>query len=233
MSYLISTISTLRPLAQPASNSNIYIEPNDGTTGNTVRFVGDSITYGFDASPLTNRWTTLLSVNKGWTEDNQGLSGYPLCTNPCISFIPKSLIPNKTTDLRFLFIAGGNNDIQLNPGVTPAFFQSTLQDWVATAVTQGWNAHRIIIITPFYADFTTGSFPPCNTITIDTQRRLDFVQAAKDAATSSGAFCMDLYNPMKNNGGDSLLTPISGGPGIHPTNAGHAFIFSVMAAIMP
>lgn len=229
------------PLAAPAaSSSGVYVEPTgDGTTGNTVRFIGDSITYGFDAIPrLTSRWTTLLSVAKGWTEDNQGLSGYPLCQSAAIcnvSFIPKSLIPNKTSDLRFLFIAAGNNDIQITGvnGVTSDFYKATLIDWVNTAVSQGWNAHRIIIITPFYADFTAGSFAPCNTDTITTQRRLDFVQAAKDAATASGAFCIDLYNPMKDTGGDSWLTPISGGPGIHPTTEGHAFIYSIMAPIMP
>lgn len=231
MSLFTSNISLLVPAAAPLNTQ--YIEPSDGTTGNLVRFVGDSITFGFDASPSTNRWTTLLSVAKGWTEDNQGLSGYPLCSNPCISFIPKSLIPTKTASMRFMFIAAGNNDIQLTPGVTSDFFRTTLEDWVATSVSMGWNAHRIIIITPFYADFTAGSFPPCNTNSITTQRRLDFVQAAKDAAANSGAFCMDLYNPMKNTGGDAWLTPISGGPGIHPTTAGHAFIYSVMSAIMP
>lgn len=236
---LIIPISLIRPSSQPAqSSSGIYVEPTgDGTvtTGGTARYVGNSITYGFDASPReTARYSALLSAAKGWTEDNQGLSGYPLCPNPCISFIPKSLIPNKTSDLRFLFIAGGANDIQLNPGVTPAFFQSTLEDWVATAVTQGWHPHRVIILSPFYADFTTGSFPPCNTLAIDTQRRLDFLAAAKAAATNSGAFFIDVYTPMQAypGGGDSLLTPISGGPGIHPTTAGHAFIYSIISAIM-
>lgn len=224
----------------PASSSGSYIEPIDGTvaSGGIVTFIGDSITYGFDASPrLTARWTSLLSAGKGWTEDNQGLSGYPLCQSASVcnvSFIPKSLIPNKTTNNRFLFIAAGNNDIQITGqgsgtnAVTPAFYKATLIDWVNTAVSQGWNPHRIIMISPCYADFTAGSFVPCNTDAIDTQRRLDFVQATMDAAAASGAFAIDVYHPMQATGGDAWLTPIGGGPGIHPITAGHAFMYSVI-----
>ena len=36
-----------------------YIEPEDGTTGNTVYFNGDSITVGVGASTTAERWNTV------------------------------------------------------------------------------------------------------------------------------------------------------------------------------
>src|SRR3954470_22302036 len=73
--YVIPKIDMdITTIAVPPVSTGEYVEPIDGTTGNTVYFNGDSITVGVGATSTANRWTSLLSTAKGWTEVNNGLS---------------------------------------------------------------------------------------------------------------------------------------------------------------
>lgn len=205
-----------------------FIEPSDGTTGNNVYFYGDSITLGQDASTTAKRWTTLLSVAKGWVEFNNGHAGWSLCTsaqgNACTSFLDITSIPTKTAADRWIFIAAGNNDVQLTADIQPADYKQRCIDWVNAAVAKGWDPSRIVLISVFYASFTTGSYTACFSVPITVQRREDFITAVVEAAAETGARSIDEYHPMEAAGGNSLIDPIGGGPGIHPNDTGHQFI---------
>lgn len=215
----------LRPAAIPPASG--YIEPSDGTTGNDVTFFGDSITYGEGASPrLTNRWTSLLSAAKGYTEDNQGFSGWTLCPNACTSSLDINSIPAKTNDRRFIFIAAGNNDIQI-ASLEPSDYADRIADWIAMAVSLGWNPMRVIVISNFYAEFTHGYFEPCDN-DFTQARRTAFRDAMQSAALSNGGFFINCYDPMLEGGGMALLNDV-----IHPNNAGHALIANTIGNIIP
>lgn len=209
-----------------------YIEPEDGTTGNTVFYNGDSITVGVGASDNAHRWTTLLSVAKSWTETNNGLSGYVITPNACRPYwnytTGGQAIPTKTADMRFVLISFGVNDAFVNPEITPAAYQAEIELAIDMAVSRGWNAMRCIVNAPFYTTFDGNSVNYCDPILSDEARKLLFVSAAQAAAATKGAFFIDVFNHMKNNGGGSLLAD-----SIHPNDAGMQVIADYIGSILP
>lgn len=209
-----------------------YIEPEDGTTGSTVYYNGDSITVGVGASTTANRWTSVLSAAKSWTEINNGLSGYVITPNECRSnwdyTTGAQAIPTKTADMRFLFISFGVNDAFVNPEITPEDYQATIEAAIDVAVARGWNAARCIVNSPFYTTFDGNSVNYCDPILSDEARKQLFVVAAHAAALAKGGFFIDCFNHMKDNGGGSLLAD-----SIHPNDAGMAVIANFIDSILP
>ena len=55
------------------------LRQSNGDSMTTAIAVGDSITYGTDASPITNGYAYLVAASKGWTLDNRGVGGAMLC----------------------------------------------------------------------------------------------------------------------------------------------------------
>jgi lysophospholipase L1-like esterase len=197
-----------------------------------VYYNGDSITVGVGASDNAHRWTTLLSTAKGWTEVNNGLSGYVITPNECRSTwnytTGGQAIPTKTAEMRFLFISFGVNDAFVNPEITPAAYQAEIEAAIDVAIARGWDPMRCIINSPFFTTFDGNSVNYCDPILSDEARKQLFVSAAQAAALAKGAFFIDVFNHMKNNGGASLTTDA-----IHPNDAGMAVIADYIDSILP
>ena len=206
--------------------SGWLIPSADGTMGNEVHFFGDSITTGVGATTSADRWTSLLSALKGWTEINNGTSGYVITNPGACTIRPQfdvTTIPTKTSSKKYCFIAFGVNDHFLaDSNINASQYQAAIEAAIDHAVgTKGWQNRRIIILPPYFtnADNTIQAnycFPP--TIT-DATRKANFVAAAKAAANSRGANYYDVYQRMADNGGNSLTTD-----GIHPNDAGYTVI---------
>jgi len=200
---------------------------SDGTTGDTVYFFGDSITVGVGASVEANRWTTLLSVAKGWTENNSGASGTVITENTCRPVFELSAIPNKTASLRYLFISFGVNDAFVNPEITPEAYTAAIEAAVANAVGKGWPAYRIIILSPFFTTYDGNHINYCNPTLSDEARKQLFVTAAENAVVNTETNFVDVFNTMKDNGGSGLLADQ-----IHPNDSGYAYVDSLIETLI-
>jgi lysophospholipase L1-like esterase len=212
--------------AQNKNETGWLIPSADGTTGNDVYFRGDSITWGVGATTTADRWTSLLSASKGWSEQNFNYSGYVISNPGACVIRPQwdfTTIPNKTTSMKYLFIAFGVNDHFLaDSNINASQYQAAIEAAIDHAVgTKGWQNRRIIILPPYFTNADNRvqanyCFPP--TIT-DATRKANFVASAKAAANSRGANYYDVYQRMADNGGNSLTTD-----GIHPNDAGYIVI---------
>lgn len=196
-----------------------YHEPNDGTTGDSAYFYGNSITYGLNASPRTTaRWSTLLSSNSGLLESNNGISGTTLVPNSCWISFDTSTIAHKTSNGRFLFISYGVNDA-FNTEITPTSYKLYMGYAIQAAINRGWTPGRIIVNSLFYTTRTAASMTgPCTQLPTPESGKALYVQAAKEAAAEKGAWFIDTFNYMKNYGG--LVDSDS----VHPTTLGHSVI---------
>ena len=82
--------------------------------GKKVAFLGDSITYGQNASPSTNRYSTLFCTKEECTEVNLGVSGTCIAANTSNGmnaqrFITRATSTNLST-CDIIFVWGGTND---------------------------------------------------------------------------------------------------------------------------
>lgn len=211
-----------------------WLEPSaDGTTGNTVVFRGDSITWGIGGNSLPgglfDGWTKKLCTLKGWTESNVNMSGFVISNPGACSARPQwnitdatAGIPAKTASLRYLFIAFGVNDHFLaNSNVTPSQYQTATEAAVDYALSQGWQNRRIIILPIYWTNFDNSAASNyCSPgVITDATRKAAFIAAAQAAASSRGCNYFNVYQHMADNGGDALLAD-----GIHPNDSGHTTI---------
>ena len=225
--------------SQNKSVSSFLVPVSDGTTGNEVVFRGDSITWGVGASTTGNRWTSLLSSAKGWTENNFNMSGYVISDPGACTIRPRwdlndasAGVPTKTSSRRYLFIAFGVNDHFLdNSNVTSAQYQAAVEAAIDHAVNvKGWQNRRIIILSIYYTTFdNTGATNYCDPASATTTaRKNEFIAAAQAAASSRGTNYYNVYTLMENNGAGSLLAD-----NIHPNDAGYSVIYNGLNSFIP
>jgi len=196
--------------------------------GKNAYYFGNSITQGVAASPeATNRWTTLFSTLRGATENNYGVSGMTLCTNPCGTGFVSSVIPTYDADTDgALFIDFGTNDIgYAGDGVfiTTDLFRTTIRAVLSTAIdVKTWDRLRVVVVTPYYAlsynAFIGGCFG--NIDNAASQARADsFNNIALEEARAKGVRVIDAMSLMRN-----LDNSYYNADSLHPNNLGHSFI---------
>ncbi len=195
-------------------------------SGNVV-FVGDSITHGIAASPLSNRWTTLFSLAKGVTEVNMGIDGQVIQNGTgCTTVFDKTTIPTYSGSYSQLIIALGLNDIGQNNGsMDVPTFTTVYEDIIDYAVaTKGWPTSKISLLTPYYVLTHAGWTGSCGvTIAANQIRHESYVNAVISIASTKSVNLIDIYQIMKDAGLDSTYYNVDE---IHPNNAGHSFIAS-------
>lgn len=189
-------------------------------TQRNAYFYGDSITQGANSTVETfDRWTKLLSDAKYLNEINYGLSGRVLEDTTPNPYPPSmvtnstTIVPTKTSDDKYVFIAYGVNDANyisdpINyPNYSVALFTTQLGDIIDNITAKGWSASDIVLITGY--KITAG---------FNTQYQL--VKAATiSVGNSKGCQVIDLS-------GLSYLPPDN----VHPNNAGHAEIAAYVAS---
>lgn len=189
---------------------------------------GDSITAGYNATTIANRWVNLVAAAKGYAPINAGISsttlqntaytttGLPGINNGRDRYQAYLTGVNKG---KHVYILYGVNDIRLGnttqPSLTPALYQNDLGEIVDGLLAAGYLASDIVIGSPPF--FINGDEPV---------RHAAIANAARQVAVDKHVKFADVYNYMLNNGGTSLVS----GDDLHPNDAGMAAIATAMIA---
>lgn len=181
-------------------------------------FVGDSYTTGSGATTPARRWTSLLSREMGWFEENMGSpgagylnvgrgSGCPQGGCPSFSKLaPKILAASKTN---FVVIAGGRADSGQDPDAVRAAAVSLFSQ-----IKKGLPKAKIVVISPIWDART----PPA-----ELGRVSDII---KVESMNAGAKYLDV-------GAFFVGRPKLIGPdGVHPTDEGYREFFASIVTPM-
>jgi lysophospholipase L1-like esterase len=176
--------------------------------GPVVAFYGDSYTLGTGASSPEHRWSTLLSVDRGWTEVNPSVNG--------LGFVNHRA--DVSVDLVDQVIAARPDIVIVTLGLNDNFSMPARADSIRSAITTDFTrisealpVARVIVVEPFwYTDDRPGS----------VQQIIDWV--------SAGATAIDAdYIPGASHWLDGH-PEWKAGDGLHPNDAG----YQVLAARM-
>lgn len=207
----------------PSLQNPIYYKGKD------IEWFGDSYTIGSGASPISNRFTTIVSNALGATEINHGVAGTTMEKRVPIDYMasPNMVdnvvnIPTKTASKAMIVFAFGLNDMgQTATDYNVTNYKTDYQFVINNAISKGWLPSQILIIPAYYigsagyATYATITGNPAPT----QARHLEFIQAAKEIALTNGTMYFDIYQDQLKND-----TSLISGDNIHPTNAGHAYI---------
>jgi acyl-CoA thioesterase-1 len=183
----------------------------------TVLFIGDSYSAGTGASTLDTRWTTLVSKELGWLEQNQALGGTGyIMTNGkiacgsdyCPNYPEKiALVEGVTPDM--VVISGGRND-----GRTPAGYTETVTATIESAQTR-WPDATMVVTSPLWDDDPAPSWMAGS------------IAAVRDAATATGASFVDLGQPIEGHPDYVIYDSV------HPDDEGYRAIADAFLAAWP
>ena len=199
-------------------------------TTDYATFVGNSITYGFFVNNYS-RWSSLLSIAKGWTENNQGINSTVLQHTDGLAnnmYGRYASYINSTSKKGWWFIAGGINDLRYN-GVnfTSQKFSDDLDTMVSTLIRNGVSPSKIVIVGPYFYDHAGSkpqdspgnATPPWNAGSV--AKSTDYDSKCQAVATLRGVYFVNTNTFMSNSGGVTLVDP---NDGLHPTQGGHQVI---------
>jgi len=174
--------------------------------GATAVFLGDSFTSGWNGAGLGSRgWPALVGAARGWKVVNLAVPGTgfinPGWTNqPLGSRISAAV----RRDPAIVFVATGHNDSRWSTSATIAAAERDIDRLHA-----GLPDAMIVIVAPIWQD---GS-PP--------SRCLDLRDALRRKAAAIGATFID---PLAERWFAGASHRYIGSDGLHPTNAGHAWL---------
>jgi lysophospholipase L1-like esterase len=201
--------------------TTFYVQENGVNTLNIVA-VGDSIT---STDFATRPYPSFLSVLFGVSNTNLGVPGIGLAWNTSGVKAPVNLIssaaslvdPLLTPPIPWLILLAGTNDF--NYGDTPAQIYASFQTWITARLADGWPANRIIICTVPPHSVWEAQRPTYNALLVAGAGTYGYQLARID------------LDPNIGQAGDNLNTRFYS-DGTHPTNAGHAIIAAIIAAVI-
>lgn len=192
-------------------SENLYVTISDATNDTLTCFYGNSITYGYNLTPITKSFAKNWYVVRGWTTpttgDIIGLPDYSITSGVSSGLTWNytsggDAMPSKSNARNYCIMGYGINDARYS--VTSSAYQTALENWIDYAVSIGWPVGRIIILGPFYN--------PTNTTNGN-----NFRDAARTAATNKGAAFLSVLDFQVAN---SLTPPDN----LHPTQTHHLLI---------
>lgn len=183
---------------------------------------GDSVTDGSNSDtpyPL-NRWSYHLCQSLGLNEINYGEGGRVLIESTPAPYPPSmydnstKLIPTKTADDKYVFIAYGINDARFlvdlgYTNYTTALFTTQLQTIIDNILAKGWSASDIVFITGYRTNSTC------------TTQYGNLVTATHNVGSANGCQVIDV----------SGLSYVAG-DGIHPPQTGHIEIAAYIETVL-
>ena len=201
----VSTLQSFTPGPRAASHSEVATLGE----GTRVAFIGDSFTAGAGASSEQARWTTVLSAEHKWSEENFGRAGIGYlragrtsdCTAQTCAAYP-ALVPQVVAGRPALVvITGGANDLGLDLTQLGAAVTQTVK-----SIKDGVPGVRVVVVNPWW------DMRP------NDQRLAAYTQAIQRAATDAGATWLDTAQPLM--GKSELMTA----DGMQPNDKGHEAI---------
>ena len=196
------------PLDTTTIYQNLYkkLDRKDTVTyetisGDSLVFIGTSITQGFGPSTTERRYSTLTAktlrnYGYGFKEYNLGVSGSKLSTRI-------GDIPIKRSGLRLLVIEFGTNE--LLTAVDSATYRANQIAFIDTAIARGWSPSQIAIISQMGSQLGIVG-------TAAQQRGYNFVDSTN--AIAYGCTYIDAYNPELLPANSYLYQ----GPDVHPND---------------
>ncbi|TFD55228.1 SGNH/GDSL hydrolase family protein [Cryobacterium frigoriphilum] len=116
--------------------------------GPTVAFYGDSYTLGTGASDPALRWSTLISIPRGWNEVNPSVNGLGFVNN-------RARLPGQ--DLVEQVIASDPDIVIVTMGLNDNFSMPAAADEIRAAITDDFETltgalpeARIVVVEPFW-----------------------------------------------------------------------------------
>ncbi|WP_128644519.1 SGNH/GDSL hydrolase family protein [Rhodococcus sp. BS-15] len=189
------------------TSTTAFVPPVNG--GPRAVFIGDSYVSGAGASDLGRRWTSLVSANKLWTEENIGIgaTGYALAASGCgaerCGSFQEMAGYAVTLNPPIVVVGGGINDFTEFVR-DPTDVVNAIYDTMGTLRTGLPNA-RIIAVGPSSA----AEVPPFVTA---------YEGVVRDAVNAVGGEFVSLTDPDVID--DDMLAP----DGVHVDDRGHAAI---------
>lgn len=170
----------------------------------TIVFRGDSLMTGFGIT-ATDRWPKVLCDSMGYTESNLAVNGSSVKTTPLSS------TPTKTSSMKYLFVGYGTNDRAIG-GNTAAIFETDLTTFVNDAISKGWPAGKIILVSMPGFQYQSGGSVASIT---------SYNTAISNVATALGCVYVDLWNSMVTDTPFGSVTNLYlTTDGTHPTKIG-------------
>ena len=123
-------------------------EPPRDPTATRVAFYGDSYTLGTGASDPANRWSTIISESRGWSEFNPSVNGLGFVNNRSTfgdGDLPSMIIED---DPDIVFITTGLNDNFSFDRAADEIKQQITTD--VDRIAEGLPEARIIVVEPFW-----------------------------------------------------------------------------------
>jgi len=111
-----------------------------------VAFYGDSYTLGTGASTPANRWSTIISERRGWSEFNPSVNGLGFVNNRLVGIDLPGLIIDDDPDI--VFITMGLNDNFSYPRAGDGIKSQIAEDF--ERLTTALPNARFIVVEPFW-----------------------------------------------------------------------------------
>jgi lysophospholipase L1-like esterase len=181
----------------------------NGGVGNKLGvFFGDSITAGTGASVTANRWTSVFSGLQSIMEMNYGIAGTTMVQHPTTPtgtsmYERMSLIPNYVGADKYLFFAYGTNDAGSPLLFTPALFETQYNAVIQNAISKGWPASKIKMLTIFRRDDTNENAYNTKLIDIASANGVQLLDTASVLSSNPALYMSDSLHP--NNAGHSAM----------------------------
>jgi lysophospholipase L1-like esterase len=194
-----------------------------------IVFFGDSYTAGSGASSHNLRYSTKIAEKLNAEELNFGVAGSTLEKRAPVDYqgAPNmvdrlSSVPEKDATMAIAIIAMGLNDVGQNgPDYNKEHYMADYRTVINHFLSKGWTKSELILISPYYIGkkgydryaAISGNPAPSR------GRHIDFVRATKAVADFYGLSFIDMFHDQIAND-----TTLLAEDGIHPSDAGHAFI---------
>ncbi|BFM25226.1 SGNH/GDSL hydrolase family protein [Microbacterium sp. che218] len=209
---LVACAPASPPAEVPASTT-----PTDAPV---VSFYGDSYTRGTGASSSNERWSTIISVDRGWQEINHSENG--------LGFVNlRARLRNGLDDVPALVIADHPDIVFVTMGLNDNFSYDERADEIHATIDSdlqrlrnGLPAARIVVVEPFW-------------YTADRPASLDVISGwIENAAARIGADHIDGASRWLDGHYADDADSWMAGDGLHPNDTGYAHMAEQMDAAL-
>ncbi len=208
-------------------SNNLTVNPQTAPsrTGQTITFLGTSITYGSVASPITNRFSTLVSAYLGMIENNLGVPGACVenrspSSGATSMLVTMTSVPAYDINHPMVIVELGPNDFEYSStGNNPTNYNTDLTSlFTYLHTTKNYPYSGIKATQNSYIKSTGFGITNGYGIVLTTALYNSFKAVSTSVTSSLGIQLIDVNAGFAAHGGDLLINTLDN---VHPTNIGH------------